>query len=71
MGLDGIGIHPWELKSDHNISFYKESFLRIKNNSHPLIIGERGLDRRRSGLLEIKDQISIFKAHLRRAARIP
>ena len=66
VGKHSIGIHPWELIIPFDEILFAEKFLKLKKEFHPkvLAIGECGLDRRRTGIVDINIQEIVLELHM-------
>jgi TatD DNase family protein len=66
VGKNSLGIHPWELNASSDLSYIKKRFeeLSYALSKDVLAIGECGLDRKRSNIHSIADQLEVLSWHL-------
>jgi TatD DNase family protein len=66
VGKDSLGIHPWELNASIDLSYFEKKFcvLRHSSSENTLAVGECGLDRKRSNIHSMENQIEVLNWHL-------
>lgn len=71
MDVHALGIHPWKLTLTSTLNDWHQELLKIESKADEFfLIGECGIDRCRSGLLEIQAQRTILEWHIDLAIKL-
>jgi len=69
VGIDTVGVHPWELKEPFNKEDFEKKWKLVSTNCQDkLALGECGLDRSHEGIVGIDIQKEVLMKHFELAA---